>query len=78
MNATVNSTRLPQHDQLRASVKTLCSRFPDAYWRELDGTRAYPEEFVRALTESGYLAALIPQHYGGLGFGITEASVILE
>jgi acyl-CoA dehydrogenase len=74
----MNATLLPQHDELRAKVRSLCSRFPDAYWRELDRARAYPEEFVRALTEAGYLAALIPQHYGGLGFGVSAASVILE
>ena len=66
------------HDQLRANVQALCSRFPNVYWRELDKAREYPEAFVQALTESGYLAALIPQQYGGLGFGITDASIILE
>jgi acyl-CoA dehydrogenase len=73
----MNSTP-PQYDGLRTKVRSLCSRFPDAYWRELDRARAYPEEFVQALTTSGYLAALIPQQYGGLGCGITEASIILE
>jgi acyl-CoA dehydrogenase len=59
-------------------VRALCARFPDAYWRELDQARAYPEAFVGALTETGYLAALIPTTYGGLGLGVTEASIILE
>jgi acyl-CoA dehydrogenase len=67
-----------EHDQLRTNVRTLCSHFPDTYWRELDQAREYPEAFVRALTESGYLAALIPKTYGGLGLGVTEASIILE
>ena len=52
--------------------------FPDEYWRRLDRERAYPEEFVTALTRSGYLAALIPKAYGGRGFGVTEASIVLE
>jgi acyl-CoA dehydrogenase len=63
---------------LRNSVAELCARFPDPYWRELEVHRAYPEEFVRALTEAGYLAALIPEEYGGSGLGITEAAIILE
>ncbi len=66
------------HTDLRAAVRELCSRFPDAYWRELDAQEAYPEEFVKALTEAGYLAALIPEELGGSGLGIAEASVILE
>jgi acyl-CoA dehydrogenase len=68
----------PAHDALRDQVRALCGRFPDAYWRELDQARAYPEAFVQALTEAGYLAALIPKDYGGLGLGATEASIILE
>ncbi|HMD35910.1 MAG TPA: acyl-CoA dehydrogenase family protein, partial [Vicinamibacterales bacterium] len=52
--------------------------FPDAYWRELDAKRAYPDAFVKALTEAGYLAALIPEEYGGAGLGVTDASIILE
>ena len=66
------------HTDLRAAVRELCSRFPGAYWRELDAQEAYPEEFVKALTEAGYLAALIPEELGGSGLGIAEASIILE
>jgi acyl-CoA dehydrogenase len=66
------------HDSLRRSVRELCHRFPDSYWRALDAQRAYPEEFIRALSDAGYLAALIPVEYGGAGLGITEASIILE
>jgi len=66
------------HQILRESVRELCARFPDAYWRELDQRRAYPNEFVEALTAAGYLAALIPEAYGGSGLGISEASIILE
>ena len=66
------------HEDLRRGVRDLCKAYPDSYWRELDAVRAYPEAFVRALTEAGYLAALIPEAYGGSGLGITEASIILE
>jgi acyl-CoA dehydrogenase len=66
------------HDDLRQGVRQLCGRFPDAYWRDLDKQEAYPAEFVRAMTEAGYLAALIPEQYGGGGVGVTEASIILE
>ncbi|MEX2016351.1 MAG: acyl-CoA dehydrogenase family protein [Candidatus Hydrogenedentales bacterium] len=66
------------HDSLRNSVRELCQQFPDAYWRELDAARAYPTDFVRVLTDAGYLAALIPEEYGGSGLGITEAAIILE
>jgi acyl-CoA dehydrogenase len=66
-----------QHD-LRAAVRELCQAFPDSYWRELDQARAYPDAFVKALTDAGYLAALIPEEYGGAGLGVVEASIILE
>ncbi|HZT76627.1 MAG TPA: acyl-CoA dehydrogenase family protein [Vicinamibacterales bacterium] len=66
------------HQDLRAGVRDLCKAFPDSYWRELDRDRAYPDAFVRALTDAGYLAALIPEEYGGSGLGVTEASIILE
>ncbi len=67
-----------EHRLLRESVRELCKRFPGEYWRGLERTRAYPVEFVQMLTAQGYLAALIPQEYGGAGLGITEASIILE
>jgi acyl-CoA dehydrogenase len=66
------------HEDLRGGVRKLCARFPDEYWRELDKQEAYPTEFVRAMTAAGYLAALIPEEYGGIGVGVTEASIILE
>ena len=66
------------HRDLRSAVGELCRRFPDTYWRDLDREEAYPEEFVRTLTEAGYLAALIPEEYGGSGLGVTEAAIILE
>src|SRR5438876_9017841 len=66
------------HADLRTGVRDMCQAFPDAYWRELDAARAYPDAFVRALTDAGYLAALIPEEYGGAGLGVAEASIILE
>ncbi len=69
---------IPDQERLRADVRSLCTRFPNDYWRALDRERAYPEAFVRALTDAGYLSALIPEEYGGLGLGVTEASIILE
>ena len=66
------------HQDLRHAVRDLCKAFPDTYWRDLDARRAYPDAFVKALTDAGYLAALIPEEYGGSGLGVTEASVILE
>ena len=66
------------HQDLRTAVRDLCKAFPDSYWRELDAARAYPDAFVKALTDAGYLAALIPEEYGGSGLGVTEASIILE
>jgi acyl-CoA dehydrogenase len=70
----------PTRDQrvLRAAVRELCSSFGDGYWRALDAERAYPDDFVRALTEGGYLAALIPEEYDGAGLGMAEACIILE
>src|SRR4249920_2568812 len=65
-------------ESLRQGVRDLCKRYPDPYWRELDVRRAYPTEFVQALTHAGYLAALIPEQYGGSGLGIVEATIILE
>ena len=72
---------LPHDDRyqdLRDAIRDLCSRYPDAYWREVDARRGYPEAFVDALTRAGWLAALIPQEYGGSGLGLAEASVIME
>ena len=67
-----------ERQAIRQSVRELCRDFPDAYWRKIDKAEAYPEEFVKVVTKSGYLAALIPEEYGGAGMGITEASIILE
>ena len=67
----------PELDEIRAAVRELCAGFPGEYWRGLEPDR-YPEEFVAALTEQGWLAALIPEEYGGAGLSLTAASVILE
>lgn len=66
------------HPEIREEVRKLCARFPGEYWRKLDEVRAYPTEFVQALTEAGYLAALIPEEYGGAGLPLSAASAILE
>ncbi|HZL30937.1 MAG TPA: acyl-CoA dehydrogenase family protein [Pseudolabrys sp.] len=63
---------------IRESVRALCARFPGEYWRALDRERAYPTGFVKALTEAGFLAALIPEDYGGSGLGISAAAAIME
>jgi acyl-CoA dehydrogenase len=65
-------------ESLRHRTRELCAGFPDEYWRETDRNRRYPQEFVDTLTAAGLLAALIPAQYGGLGVGLTEASVIME
>ena len=67
-----------KYQQIRSAVRELCSRFPPEYFRRIDEKRAYPEEFVGALTKAGWLAALIPEEYGGSGLGLSEASVIME
>ncbi|HZD92066.1 MAG TPA: acyl-CoA dehydrogenase family protein, partial [Pseudolabrys sp.] len=71
-------SRHEDHADIREGVRALCARFPDEYWRELDRARAYPSDFVQALTEAGYLAALIPEEFGGSGLGIGAAAAILE
>ena len=68
----------PEHEVLRERIRDFCAQFPDAYWRETDRERAYPQAFVEALTKAGFLSLLIPEEYGGLGLGVTEASVVLE
>ena len=75
------TTLAPQdhaYTDIRDAVRALCAEFPDAYHREVDSRRAYPEAFVDALTMAGWMAALIPQEYGGSGLGLAEASVIME
>jgi acyl-CoA dehydrogenase len=64
--------------QIQEEIRKVCHEFPDSYWREMDRKRDYPDAFVRKLTELGWLAALIPEEFGGSDLGITEASIILE
>jgi acyl-CoA dehydrogenase len=66
------------HDPLRQAVREVTQRFPSAYWRELERQRAYPEAFVTAMTDSGFLGAMIPREYGGLGLTLAETSIIVE
>lgn len=68
----------PEHEVLRERVRSFCAQFPDTYWRETDRERMYPQAFVEALTAAGFLSILIPEAYGGLGLGVTEASIVLE
>ncbi|HEY2986374.1 MAG TPA: acyl-CoA dehydrogenase family protein [Candidatus Binatia bacterium] len=67
-----------EQQQIREEIRKVCREFPDTYWREIDKQRGYPDAFVRKLTELGWLAAPIPEEYGGSGLGITESSIILE
>lgn len=66
------------YQEIRDAIRDLCSQFPPEYFRKIDDERGYPEEFVKTLTEAGWLAALIPEEYGGSGLSLTEASVIME
>jgi acyl-CoA dehydrogenase len=67
-----------EQEAIRQAVREICERFPDQYWREVDARGDYPDEFVAALTEGGWLSILIPEEYGGAGLGMTEASIVLE
>jgi len=67
-----------QYQDMREALRDLCNRFDSAYWQKIDHERGYPEAFVIAMTEAGWLAALIPEEYGGSGLGLAEASVIME
>jgi len=66
------------YNELRDAVRDLCNTFPGEYWRKIDEARGYPEAFVKALTDAGWLSALIPEEYGGSGLTLVEASVIME
>ena len=76
--ASINLALTEEQRALKAGVVEICKRYPAEYWRELDRNREYPEKFVTELTQAGYLAALIPQEYGGAGLGILEGGLILE
>jgi acyl-CoA dehydrogenase len=66
------------HNDLRDAVRALCNQYDSAYWQKIDEARAYPEDFVDALTKAGWMSALIPEEFGGSGLSLTEASVIME
>ena len=70
--------RTVEQESIRSAVRSLCAQFPDEYWRELDRAGDYPARFVQALTDAGWLGALIPTEYGGAGLGIAEAALIIE
>ncbi|HUF20990.1 MAG TPA: acyl-CoA dehydrogenase family protein [Burkholderiales bacterium] len=74
----MNAIPTDSYQDIRDAVRALCAQFPDEYHRKIDEARGYPEEFVDALTKAGWLAAMIPQEYGGSGLGLTEASVVME
>ncbi|WP_193102310.1 acyl-CoA dehydrogenase family protein [Burkholderia sp. Z1] len=74
----MQTTQQDQYQDIREAVRDLCSQFPGEYFRKIDEARDYPDAFVDALTKAGWLAALIPQEYGGSGLGLTEASIIME
>ncbi len=83
MNATTTRAEVSvplgeDYPEIRDSVRRICADFPGAYWRDLDEREAYPTEFVKALTDAGYLAALIPEEYGGAGLPLRAAGVVLE
>src|SRR5678816_42968 len=73
-----SAARDAQISEIRASVKALCARYGEDYWLKLDATHDYPTEFVRELTQAGFLTALIPETYGGAGLGVLEAAAIME
>ena len=66
------------YQEIRAAIRALCGAFPDEYFREVDASRGYPEQFVNALIKAGWLSAMIPEEYGGSGLGLAAASVIME
>lgn len=78
IDSMIEHTSSNNFHEIRDAIRALCAEFPDEYFRKVDEARAYPEAFVDALTKAGWLAALIPQEYGGSGLGLTEASVIME
>jgi acyl-CoA dehydrogenase len=75
---TMQTIGSDQYHDIRDAIRDLCAAFPAEYHRKIDQERGYPEEFVDALTKAGWMAALIPEEYGGSGLGLTEASVIME
>ncbi len=76
MNIVTDKT--PEYRELRQAVRSVCQQFPETYWRDLDEVRGYPKKFIQALTAGGFLAAMIPEEYGGMGLTVREGGLILE
>jgi acyl-CoA dehydrogenase len=76
--AAMDNDDASSHREIRDEIRKLCLRFPGDYWRACDRDRKYPAEFVAALTQAGWLSALIPEAYGGSGLPLSAAAVILE
>lgn len=74
----MNASNNEELNAIREGVRALCAEFPAEYWRKIDEEKGFPEAFVSAMTEAGWLSAMIPEEYGGSGLGLAEASVILE
>ena len=74
----MNNAQDLSYPEIREAVQKLCAQFPGAYWQSIDRDRSYPTEFVNALTQSGFLSVLIPEHYGGSGLGLAAAAAVLE
>ena len=74
----MNNAQDLSYPEIREAVQKLCAQFPGAYWQSMDRDRSYPTEFVNALTQSGFLSVLIPEHYGGSGLGLAAAAAVLE
>ena len=74
----MSETGADDFSDIRAAVRALCEQFPGEYWRALDREREYPTTFVDALTQAGFLAALIPEEYGGSGLSLRAAAAIME
>ena len=77
-SVTVHKPQEETFTDIRSAVRKLCAEFPGPYWQDLDARRAYPIEFVKALTDGGFLSVLIPEEYGGSGLGLSAATAILE
>ena len=74
----MNNAQDLSYPEIREAVRKLCAQFPGAYWQSMDRDRSYPNEFVNALTQSGFLSVLIPEQYGGSGLGLAAAAAVLE
>ena len=75
---TQMASQMETFTEIRESMRALCADYPNAYWRELEKTNAFPDDFVKVMSENGFLSCLIPEEYGGSGLGLQEAGVILE